>query len=284
MTKSAVGQNKLISKNFWIRLLTGFILVICVTGSVMYSLYNFMLVVLLINIFGLNEFYTLFHANNPKKYAGLILSVILFVTSTLVISKLFSAEILIINIPVAFILFLLVLYDHSQKPFIELAITFLGIIYVTIPCILFVLLAFSFPLKGEYNSYTILGLFFMIWANDSGAYLIGKLFGKHHLFKRVSPAKTWEGWIGGSVCTAMVAGLLIRYNIELNYSNWIAMALIIIVAGPFGDLVKSRLKRSLNVKDSGKLLPGHGGVLDRFDSLLCSSSFILCYVIIIQTF
>lgn len=137
---------------------------------------------------------------------------------------------------------------------------------------------------GEYNRYTILGIFFMIWANDSGAYLIGKLLRKHHLFKRVSPAKTWEGWIGGSVSTLIMSGLLGRYYFGMNYAHWIAMALIIIIAGPFGDLVKSRLKRSLNVKDSGRLLPGHGGILDRFDSLLCSSSFILCYVIIIQTF
>ncbi|MGZ3920811.1 MAG: phosphatidate cytidylyltransferase [Bacteroidia bacterium] len=282
MTKFGLRQNKLISRDLRVRLLTGFVLVVIITGSVLYSVYNFMLIALLINVLGLNEFYNLLRADNPKKFPGLILSITLFITTTLMMSKFLSEKILIINIPIAFILFLLALYDHSQKPFVGLAITFLGIIYVTIPCILHVLLAFSFPIMGEYNRYTILGIFIMVWSNDSGAYLTGKLFGKHHLFNRVSPAKTWEGLAGGSIFTLIMALLLAHYFTGINYIHWIAMALIINVAGPFGDLVKSRLKRSLNVKDSGKILPGHGGILDRFDSLMCSSAFILCYVIIVQ--
>ena len=123
----------------------------------------------------------------------------------------------------------------------------------------------------------------MVWANDSGAYIIGKLFGKHHLIKSVSPGKTWEGLIGGSVCTLIVT-LVIRNYTEFDNNQLIPMACIVITAGPAGDLVKSRLKRSLNVKDSGKLLPGHGGVLDRFDALLSSSSLVLCYFIFVQFF
>lgn len=274
-------QRKFITSNLYTRLLTGLILVAVITSSVMYSPHSFIGLALLINFLGTNEFYTLLQVHGLQRYIGLLLSVTLFITCALVITG-FPLGILIINIPLAFILFLFTLYDLSEKPFTQLAITFLGIIYITIPSILFTLIAFLLPDENKYNPLTVMGLFCLIWANDSGAYLFGKIFGKHPLFKRVSPGKTWEGLIGGSVSCLIVAAVFIKYSTDLDYLYWIPTTLTVIIIAPLGDLIKSRLKRSLNVKDSGNLLPGHGGILDRFDSLLCSASFIACYSVFIQ--
>lgn len=122
----------------------------------------------------------------------------------------------------------------------------------------------------------------MLWTNDTGAYLAGRFFGKHKLFERISPKKTWEGSIGGGILTIGVAFILSVYFTNLDQTNWIVLAILVAVFGGLGDLVESMLKRSLNIKDSGNLLPGHGGILDRFDGLLLSIPFIYSYLYLIS--
>ena len=114
---------------------------------------------------------------------------------------------------------------------------------------------------------------------DSGAFFIGKLIGKHYLFKRISPKKTWEGSIGGFLAAGLAGFLNFILFEGLLLSQWLLLALIINLTGSFGDLTKSMLKRSAGVKDSGNILPGHGGILDRFDSLMGSAPFVLVYLI-----
>ena len=118
----------------------------------------------------------------------------------------------------------------------------------------------------------------IIWASDTGAYFAGITMGKKKLFKRVSPKKTWEGSIGGGIVALGMATLLAQYFHDLSLIQWLVAALIIAVAGIYGDLVESLFKRSIEIKDSGTSIPGHGGFLDRFDSLLLAIPFIVVFV------
>jgi phosphatidate cytidylyltransferase len=119
---------------------------------------------------------------------------------------------------------------------------------------------------------------FLIWASDTGAYFSGKALGRTKLFERISPGKTWEGWVGGTLFCLGVAYVLSLYLADLELGYWLGVAAIVSVFGVLGDLSESMLKRSLGVKDSGNLLPGHGGILDRFDSLLMVVPFVVAFL------
>lgn len=135
---------------------------------------------------------------------------------------------------------------------------------------------------NNYSFQIILGFFILLWVNDTGAYLAGRFFGKHKLFERISPNKTWEGSIGGTLVTVAGAYILSIFFTNLNLTNWVVLSILVAVFGGLGDLAESMLKRSLGVKDSGKLLPGHGGVLDRIDGLLLSVPFVYSYLHLIS--
>ena len=133
-------------------------------------------------------------------------------------------------------------------------------------------------LKGYYSWQVIMGTMLLLWASDSGAYFAGKTFGRHKLFPRISPGKTWEGWFGGTLTAILVGYLISLYFHDLNLPQWLGIAIIVSVFGVLGDLIESLLKRSLQVKDSGTLIPGHGGILDRFDSLVLVVPFIVAFL------
>lgn len=133
---------------------------------------------------------------------------------------------------------------------------------------------------GKYSPALLLGIFLLIWINDTFAYLIGKNFGKHKLFQRISPNKTWEGFSGGVVFTCIGGYLIYIFTDTLFAEVWIWLGLITSVFGTFGDLIQSKLKRQADVKDSGSLMPGHGGIFDRLDSILFASTFIYGFLMI----
>jgi phosphatidate cytidylyltransferase len=124
----------------------------------------------------------------------------------------------------------------------------------------------------------VMGCLFLLWASDSGAYFAGTKFGKTKLFERVSPKKSWEGSMGGFAASMLVGVVLGRYFTSLPLWQWLVIGLIIVVAGTYGDLVESLFKRSIKIKDSGSIIPGHGGFLDRFDGLLLSVPFIVAFL------
>lgn len=167
------------------------------------------------------------------------------------------------------------LYRKKQAPFTNIALTLVAVLYIAAPFSLLILMGF---LHGAYSWHIILGTVFLIWTSDSGAYFSGKTFGKTKLFERISPGKTWEGWLGGTLLSLGVAYVLSLYLHDLDLPHWLGVAAIVSVFGVLGDLVESMLKRSLQVKDSGSLLPGHGGILDRFDSLLMVVPFIIAFL------
>ena len=159
---------------------------------------------------------------------------------------------------------ILELYTHSDKPYQNISFAFFSLMYygLFISCIYFI----SFEATGIYNPWLVFSIIAMTWTNDTMAYMVGSQVGKNKMFPRISPNKTWEGTIGGVLFTIVVA-FIFHYFLGL-YSpfQWFIIAIIIGVFGTIGDLVESLLKRSINVKDTGTLLPGHGGLLDRFDS------------------
>lgn len=266
--------------DFLPRILTGLVLVIIITGSIIFGPYSFLLLILIINLLGVREFYKLFELSMFENTSGLFLSAFLFISLSLVISGLCDWRLLLLNIPIAFSVFVSELYLRSEDPFKKLAFIFLAHIYITVPCIFLICLAYLFPVKAIYYPYHLLGLFLIVWASDSGAYLTGKSLGKHALFKRISPHKTWEGSIGGAAFAILTALLVSTFVLDLKKIDWLVIAVIAIVIGTFGDFVKSLMKRSLGVKDTGNILPGHGGILDRFDSLFSSAPFVYCYLIL----
>ena len=173
-------------------------------------------------------------------------------------------------------LFISGLYTKSSDSVNDWAYTMLSQMYIALPLSTINVIAFRQAADGlNYYYYLLpLSIFIFLWTNDTGAYCTGSLFGKHKLFPRISPAKSWEGSIGGGILVLIVASIM--YYIEsqgenlsgLNLIEWLGLGLVVVVFGTLGDLVESLLKRTLGIKDSGNILPGHGGILDRFDSSL----------------
>lgn len=185
------------------------------------------------------------------------------------------------------------LYTGTKNAVNTWAYTMLGQMYVALPLALVNILAFEMAHDGSgarYDMLLPLSVFIFLWTNDTGAYCAGSLFGKHKLFPRVSPAKSWEGSVGGGVLALIVAaviGYLANNGADahtLNIYQWVGLGLTVCVFGTWGDLVESLLKRTLGVKDSGNILPGHGGMLDRFDSSLMAIPAAVVYLYTITMF
>lgn len=259
------------------RLIVGVLGAALFIGGIIFSEWTFMLLFLGLTLLGTLEFYKLAGAAGikPNKTLGAILAVGSFGAIFLIDKAYMPAELLYLALPGIFLVFVLELYRKEPQPFTNIAFTILGVFYIAVP---FSLLQLLGHLQGEYRWQPILGLMLLIWAADTGAYIAGKNFGKHKLLERVSPGKTWEGWVGGTVLTVLVGWGLAALFHDLELYQWIGIAVIVSIFGVLGDLTESLLKRSLGVKDSGTLLPGHGGILDRFDSLIMAIPFIVAFL------
>lgn len=186
-------------------------------------------------------------------------------------------------------LFISELYTESKNAINNWAYTMLSQMYVALPLATINILAFR-DIGGQvvFSYLTPLSIFIFLWANDTGAYCFGSLFGKHKLFPRISPGKTWEGSVGGGILVLVVAaiiGYLESSNTDqmmggstMSIPEWMGMGLVVVFFGTWGDLVESLFKRTLGIKDSGNILPGHGGMLDRFDSSLMAMPAAVVYL------
>ena len=274
--------------NFLTRSLTGAIFVLVMIGGILWNIWSFIGLFSLIAILGLWEFYSLIEQKekSTQKIPGILLGVILIATSC---GKYFFNVNNVLHLPgihfiiLSFPIFLIVKLFGKNTPFIIFSPTLFGILYSVLPfCYLLLEYSSVSYYNSENNARIVLGFFILIWSNDTFAYLVGMSIGKTKLFERISPKKTWEGTIGGVLCTQGIAFLLSIYFTELAPIHWFAVALIVSVFGTLGDLVESMFKRSLGVKDSGSILPGHGGILDRFDGVLLSTPFVVSYLLMIQ--
>ena len=198
-----------------------------------------------------------------------------------------------ILIPYLFlIIYLLVseLYLKKKNPLNNWAYAMMSQIYIALSFAMLNVLAYhSIGNEGELSNYQVqynpilpLSIFIFTWINDTGAYCTGMLFGKHRLFERISPKKSWEGSIGGGVFSIIAAIVMAHYFPFMQISIWIGLALTVVIFGTLGDLTESLLKRTIGIKDSGNILPGHGGMLDRFDSTLMAVPAAVVYLYIIS--
>ena len=281
-------------KNLMVRTLSGLVLVAVFVGAVLGSQWSFGALLLLILVGGQTEFYKLARETglSPQRWMGLAGGVLLFALNFIVFRQ-FSRSVtdeaggavlyLLLYIGLLLpTLFVCELFRRSATPLANLGATLLGVLYVAVPLSL---LLYVPVLAGDgvWRPETVLCYIFIIWANDVFAYLVGMTFGRHRLCERLSPKKSWEGFFGG-LAGAVVTGLAAAYALDANYWVWGGLARAASLSGVAGDLVESMFKREAGVKDSGQVIPGHGGVLDRFDALLLSAPYVFLYLLLVGRF
>ncbi|TXE20787.1 phosphatidate cytidylyltransferase [Psychroflexus gondwanensis] len=257
------------------RSITGALYIIIIVSTAFLSHYLLLVFFTVVGFICLREFQTLLHFKNVMSYFSLVVLLYYFNFTEIYLPVLIAylAMTLVVK------LFLLKdLYTLNDIPIFDGRKHLLTLFYI-IPSIIFLTMI---PVYKENYEYVLVGTFVLIWTNDSFAYLVGKNFGKHKLFERISPKKTIEGFIGGAVFTVAMGYLIFTYINILPWWAWIVLALIVSVFGTLGDLVQSKFKRKANVKDSGKIMPGHGGIFDRMDSMLFSSTFVFIFILLVD--
>jgi phosphatidate cytidylyltransferase len=273
---------------FFRRTLTGAWIVIFVMGGFWLHPFSFFLTGLVLLAGTQYEYYMIIKNTGirPQIIPGILTGITAYVISTLISAGYIPKNSFLILIPVMLLIMVLELYRKQEKPFDSLAHTFFSVLYSALPFSMFPFAAFSrtglnsiIPHSGiVFSPGIVIGFFLLIWANDTGAYLTGMSFGRTKLMERISPKKTWEGFIGGMIIAALVAWFLSGWLGVVDNIHWVIISLIVSVAGTYGDLVESMLKRSTGVKDSGTILPGHGGFLDRFDSAIISFPLVYLFI------
>lgn len=249
-----------------------------IISAIYWQAWSYYAVFLVITFLSMREFYKLAGLAGflPLIFWGTLSGILLFTFTFLVQMKLLEPDVFYLIFPFASIIYFIKLYKKSEdKPFANIAYTFLGILYVAVPFSLLHVIAFC---TGQYQFELVTGILLLTWASDTGGYFAGTLFGKTKLFLRISPKKSWEGFIGGAILTLVIAFTLSNYMGILPLWKWMTIGILTVIAGTYGDLVESLFKRSINIKDSGRSLPGHGGFLDRFDALLLSLPFIAAFL------
>lgn len=273
---------------FFRRTLTGAWIVIFVMGGFWLHPVSFFLTGLIMLTGTQYEYYLMIRNTGvrPQMVPGILTGITAYVISTLIASGAIPINSFLFLIPMLLIMMVLELYRKQDKPFDSLAHTFFSLFYTVIPFSMFPFAAFS---RTGLNSILphnniifspgiIIGFFLLIWANDTGAYLTGMSLGRHKLMERISPKKTWEGFLGGIIIAVLVVWFLSDWLGVVGKIHWVFISLIVSVAGTYGDLVESMLKRSTGVKDSGTIMPGHGGFLDRFDSTIISFPIVYLFI------
>ena len=272
------------------RAITGAIYVLSVIAAIFIHPVVTGIYFLIVAMIGLWEFYNIAGKQDgvkPNKPVGFLLGAAVYMQcASFLLAFRFSRSAAIL-FPVIFPLLLLLLfvlvigelYRKSEKPFTNIAYTLTGIIYVVVPLALTNVIIYN---HGTFSPMILMSVFIFAWCNDTFAYLTGMKLGKHKLFERISPKKTWEGWIGGFLFTIIAAIIVSHFSDVLSVIDFIVIAVITSVIGTFGDLVESMFKRQAGVKDSGNILPGHGGILDRFDILLLVLPAVMCYLFMVR--
>ena len=277
-------------KNFIIRTLSGAVMLVVVLGSMLLSKWSFIALMGVITIGGMWEFYRFAEkaGYSPMKALGLFTGVMLFCVglaasiffdtageATSVMLLIASASALVVLVP---LMLICELYRRSATPIANIATSLLGALDVALPMSMLLVVPMLLG-AGKWNPWIMIFYIFIFWANDVFASLFGITLGRHRLFERISPKKSWEGFFGG-LLGAVAMGYVAATVLEASVAMWMGLALVAAIAGVFGDLVESMMKRSIDIKDSGNIIPGHGGWLDRFDALILSAPFVFVYACI----
>jgi phosphatidate cytidylyltransferase len=260
------------------RAITGALFVVLIIASILFGSYTTVGVFSAFLMLGLIEYFKLFKENKIVQLKwGMPVLVSILIYSLLLSSLFFKVDTKLVGaliIPILLLLMMTELWRKKTNPLVNLGIQLFGFFYLVIP---FFLTVYIRSKDNEFGGYTLVGMYVLIWSNDTFAYLSGRFFGKTKLFERISPKKTWEGTIGGVILTLAIGLLIGYYDVERGAYFWLPAAMIVVPGAIFGDLLESLFKRSLNIKDSGNILPGHGGILDRFDAALFTIPFFFCW-------
>ena len=292
--------------SFLQRTVTGILLVVVMIWAIIYGPYSYVSFFGIL-VFGiLWEFYNLInvsrecHIIRPLHSLG---GTLLFICGFCYSSHFCGPSVFVLYLCYMMSMFISRIYTKREDSLRELAFIIMGQVYIACPMSLLSSIAFhtqAFPMGEMLKDYCpifVLSLFFFIWINDTGAYLTGmtcnKVMKTHKLFPRVSPKKTWEGVYGGLVFACLLGWLLsydiiwrmlgisLHEGVRLTHLQWIGMGLVVGIFSTFGDLIESFVKRSVGVKDSGNILPGHGGLWDRFDSLIMATPAMMIYLVVV---
>ena len=262
------------------RSISGVVYVVLLIAATLFSHYTFLALFAAFLLIGTNEFCNL---TNLNKLQAIAISSILFCifsffpSSTLTIFCLIGAT-LFVSIKLIFLLF-----NHQDIKFDNVSKFVYLIGYVVLPIIILT----KIPLKimgVDFKPDVIISIFILIWTNDTFAYIVGKSIGKTKLFESISPKKTIEGFVGGVIFAIIASVIIAMYYVQMPIYLWIIIAILVGIFGTIGDLVESKFKRTANVKDSGTIMPGHGGILDRLDSVIFVAPFIYLFLQILQLF
>lgn len=287
----------LLGTSFKARTISGVLFFIVMVGALLLSYYTFVAILIAICIGSMGEFYKIASIKkaDPQKNFGIATGTLLLMATSVVAANGFNDKVGLVIFGIVFLMlfstFIIELYREKEDPLVNISVTLTGVIYVAVPLSLLLLFATAVSphtnpgaLFGTavYNPWIAFSYLMIVWSNDVGAYIFGSMLGKHKLFERISPNKSWEGFVGGvivAMCVGVIAGLLIGKT-QQSMLLWAGAAIIVSITGVLGDLVESMYKRAADIKDSGKLMPGHGGFLDRFDALLISAPFVFLYFLI----
>lgn len=269
--------------NFRTRTLTALVFGVLMIGSILLGTCYFALLMLFTSYLGVKEFYKLVspEASGKVRYTGAIIGILVFLIIFLYNYSWLPWE-LLWALPVLLTFpFLIAMFDKNGNPAQTIGATLAGIVFISAPLSLFAsLIIVGDKIAGISGKEIVLVFLLILWVFDSAAYIIGSWLGKHKLFERLSPAKTWEGTLGGLAIGGAVTWVISIFYTQISLHHWLAIAVLIMVSGTLGDLCESMLKRNARVKDSGNLLPGHGGILDRFDAMLMSAPVVYLYIVL----
>jgi phosphatidate cytidylyltransferase len=269
-------------KELSIRSVSGLVLGVIILGAVLISPWTFAMLLLFIVTVGTFEMAKLMHMDSkPNLLMGEMFSFVSFGLTALVALGVMSQKWLLLELLLLVLPFLYALFSKKMDAKHVLTYVYASMFYLCLPSAMMLFMYRPDMFGSMAGSWLIVLIFCLLWSNDVFAYLTGKLLGKHKLFPRISPGKTIEGSFGGLVFTVIAVSIFAHYADWLPHSAAIGMAVITVVFGTLGDLCESMLKRQAGVKDSGKLIPGHGGILDRFDSVMFSVPFIFVYLLLL---
>ncbi len=280
-------MEKLKSKmpDFLVRVASGALIIIVSTAAILVSQWGFGALLWVVMLGAVNEMYRMMSAKGamPQRLIGLVTATMIFAISfdfffNSSAFNIFISLFLMVIIPA---MFFVELFKGGSDSVRNIGATILPIAYIAMPMSMLIGVPLMLSSDGGWNPWLMVAYMCIIWGNDSFAYLFGMLFGRHRLNEKISPKKSWEGFYGGVIC-AMILSCVIAWIFNDSYLKWLGLSFVVSVTAVLGDLVESMFKRDSGIKDSGEVIPGHGGWLDRVDGLILSAPFALAYLLIIK--
>lgn len=280
-------------KNFIVRTLSGAVLLLVILGALYIGYYGYLALLFLITMSGVWEFYNLSKAKEyePQRGTGILLSLFIYLAGAFLglsfVDNLSDDGLALSAFALCGVVLLVgvvlsaEVFRNRTSPILNVATTLAGALYVALPMALMAVVPLFLVGGGEWKALYFLFYLFLVWGNDVFAYLAGVTMGRHKMCERLSPKKSWEGFAGG-VLGSLAVGALGACVLNESYVVWIGLALVVSLSSVVGDLVESMFKRDAGVKDSGSIMPGHGGILDRFDAFILSAPFAFIYLLIVN--